>query len=463
MANNSELSEKEIEKFKLIEIIDKKYYTRKFYDLLFHKKLFILNENDNPSIGDDYFYLGIYYLSVDRNPELMEKYLLLAIGHNNLNAMCILGQYYIKTMNYELGKKYLLLAANSKYSMALNYLGKYYEITEHNFHKAESFYLSAIELGNTLAMDNLGNYYCNVGGPEYYDRAKKLYLQAIEQNYVLAINNLGYYYMIYEKNPDLMKKYYLMAISLGSISAIHNIGFYYKDFEKNYELASYYFTLLITISIDKFEYLYHYEIDDPKLKELVISKVFKIFYSNKFNICDFEYLLRIIFDYLNGVIVVSVNPNLIGGLIVENNLENLNDLLLYLGKIMFKNKNKDKKNEVDKEIEVDKKIEVDDKIKITGYDGYIRHKEQKMIINGLIDSPPIRIKKKCNETIEMIETNKASSEMNEKDGTNIKINENVIGMRELLKAKYIEYLDNKYKPGGDGYIRAKKDFESRLN
>ncbi len=96
--------------------------------------------------------------------------------------------------------------------------GNYHKNIEKNYDEMKKYYLMAIELNNSSAMNNLATYYQYI--EINYDEMKKYCLMAIELNNSDAMNNLGYYYQNIEKNYDEMKKYYLMAIKLNNYHAI---------------------------------------------------------------------------------------------------------------------------------------------------------------------------------------------------------------------------------------------------
>jgi hypothetical protein len=88
-------------------------------------------------------------------------------------------------------------------------------------------------------MNNLGRYYEQI--EKNYDLMKKYYLQAIEKGYSDAMNSLGLYYFEIEKNYDPAKKYFSMAIDNGNIHALCNIGLYYEIVVKNYNMMECYY------------------------------------------------------------------------------------------------------------------------------------------------------------------------------------------------------------------------------
>jgi hypothetical protein len=81
-----------------------------------------------------------------------------------------------------------------------------------------------------------------------YELMKKYYLMAIELNISDAMNGLGHYYQFIEENCDLMKKYYLMTIELKNSEAMDNLSFHYQYTEKNYDLMKKYYLMAIELN-----------------------------------------------------------------------------------------------------------------------------------------------------------------------------------------------------------------------
>jgi len=115
--------------------------------------------------------------------------------------------------------------------MKNNSLFKLYQYTEKNYNLMKKYYLMAIELNNSDAMNNLAYHYQTV--EKNYDLMKKYYLMAIGINHSDAMNNLADYYENIEENYDLMKKYYLMAIELNHSYAMNKLALYYEENEEN--------------------------------------------------------------------------------------------------------------------------------------------------------------------------------------------------------------------------------------
>jgi len=106
-------------------------------------------------------------------------------------------------------------------------LADYYQFIENNYELMKKYYLMAIELNNSGAMNNLARHYQY--NEKNYDLMKKYYLMAIQLNDSDAMNNLAYYYKNTEKNYDLMKKYYLMGIELNDSDAMYDLAGYYQN------------------------------------------------------------------------------------------------------------------------------------------------------------------------------------------------------------------------------------------
>jgi len=205
------------------------------------------------------------------------------------------GVYYENVEeNYDLMKKYYLMAINLNHSDAMNYLALYYEITEENYDLMKKYYLMAIELNHSDAMNYLALYYEE--NEKNYDLMKKYYLMAIKLNNSSAMSNLADYYEENEKNYDLMKKYYLMSIELNNSSAMYNLAFYYQFTEKNYDLMKKYYLMAIKLNnSDAMNYLALYyediENNDQSFVELYkyedkeyFIKLFNYKFENNINL-----------------------------------------------------------------------------------------------------------------------------------------------------------------------------------
>ena len=138
----------------------------------------------------------------------------------------------------------------------------------------KEYYLQAIELGDSNAMNNLGYYYKTI--EKDYDKMKQYYLQAIELGYSDTMNNLGCHYETIEKDYDKMKQYYLKAIELGNSSAMNNLDYHY---ENNIELF---------IILDNIE----------NKNEIITNKIFELRNETAVN----NYLNKIKFSKENNII-----------------------------------------------------------------------------------------------------------------------------------------------------------------
>jgi len=159
--------------------------------------------------------------------------------------------------NYDLMKKYYLMAIELNNSKAMNNLAGYYQYIEKNYDLMKKYYLMAIQLNNPDAMYYLADYYETI--EKNYDLMKKYYLMAIELNNSDAMDNLADYYRYTEKNYELMKKYFLMAIELNHSNAMNSLAFYYETNEENYDLMKKYYLMAIELNHSSAMYnLAHY-------------------------------------------------------------------------------------------------------------------------------------------------------------------------------------------------------------
>jgi len=113
----------------------------------------------------------------------------------------------------------------------------------------KKYYLMAINLGHSNAMDNLGVYYYII--EKNYDLAKIYYCMAIDLNNSLAMCNLALYYQKVEFNYELMETYYLRAAELQDENSINNLAKYYFETKNTVKL----FNFCIKHSIDNDAYM----------------------------------------------------------------------------------------------------------------------------------------------------------------------------------------------------------------
>ena len=139
---------------------------------------------------------------------------------NQPNILYFFGVHCGVKKDYNKMKEYYLKAIELNHSDAMNNLGYYYHFIEKDYNKMKEYYLKAIELNNTYAMNNLGYYYKYI--EKDYNKMKEYFLKAIELNNVHAMNNFGIYYLI-EKDYDKMKEYFLKAIELNNSKAMCNL------------------------------------------------------------------------------------------------------------------------------------------------------------------------------------------------------------------------------------------------
>jgi len=158
----------------------------------------------------------------------MEKLFITILEQNYLNYVKIENENSLEKI-YNLFKKNIFKEPSA--DIEYYYHGLYYQYTEENYELMKKYYLMAIELNHSDAMNNLAWYYQHT--EKNYDLMKKYYLMAIKLNNSDTMFNLADYYKITGKNYDLMKKYYLMAIELNNSDSMYYLGYYYENIEKN--------------------------------------------------------------------------------------------------------------------------------------------------------------------------------------------------------------------------------------
>lgn len=136
-----------------------------------------------------------------------------------------MGVYYHKKKQYALMKMYYLTAITLEDSYAMNNLGFYYRYEKVNYDKMKKYYLMAIERENDFAMNNLGHYYDRI--EKDYEKAEKYYLMSIKRNNLQAINNIAFHYGE-TREYDKMEKYYKMAFEKGNLLALQYLYNYYQ-------------------------------------------------------------------------------------------------------------------------------------------------------------------------------------------------------------------------------------------
>ena len=207
---------------------------------------------DKQTIGK-YISIEPYILKLF-NKELLENQL----NITNVSKLLWNGKYY-QHIEYSIEnmKKYYLMAIKLNDSNAMNNLGYYYQYIEINYDEMKKYYLMAIDYDNHYAMFNLGNYYFCI--EVNYEKMKKYFLMAIEYDDYSAMYNLAHYYQVIEKDYDKMKKYYLMAINLNHSDSMYNLALYYSNVENNYdEMKKYYLMGIECNDSDSMNNLGHY-------------------------------------------------------------------------------------------------------------------------------------------------------------------------------------------------------------
>jgi hypothetical protein len=217
---------------------------------------------------------------------------------------------------------------------------------------------------------------------------------------------VGLYYEIVHINYKLMKKYYQQAIiKFKNKNAFVRLDDYYKNIEKNLMMSDCLFFII------KYPNYRNCFIDDCVFIEnvcVIIDNICKLICFEKLDIKNFGGLINFVFKYLKdiptNILIKSLDEKLNNEEI--GTLKYLNKFLVYIGKIKYKKK---------------------------------KDKQSNKLLNLIIRNHPLAIYDcSCNGGA------------------------NKIGIQELLKIKYGEYLDEKYKPGGNGFIKAKLDFEKHV-
>jgi hypothetical protein len=166
----------------------------------------------------------------------------IAAKNGNIVAMIRLGELYYQDESYENMKTYYLMAIEKGDSNAMLKLADYYSDEGMNNDEAKKYYLMAVEKGNTNGMLSLANYYTNI--EKNVNEMKKYAFMAIRNNNGNAASFLGDYYLNSEdeKNTQLAKKFYLYGVKLNNTFSMFALGNYYRDIEHNYVLMHYYYS-----------------------------------------------------------------------------------------------------------------------------------------------------------------------------------------------------------------------------
>ena len=157
-----------------------------------------------------------------------------------------------------------------------------------DFKSAEKLYLSAIDKGNIIALNDLGNLYYLKGD---YSEAKKYFQKSIDKGGTVALFNLAEVYRI-EKNFPQAEKYYLQAIKKGETQAYNNLALLYSENGKLEKAVEYY--LKAGESGDVKGYynlgnLYFHNYDDLKKAEKYYLKAAEQNHQNSIRMLGFIY------------------------------------------------------------------------------------------------------------------------------------------------------------------------------
>jgi hypothetical protein len=259
-------------------------------------------------------------------------------------------------------------------------------------------------------------YNCRVCQTKIY---KKLFIndQINELNEIVIEKNIknsddyfcvGLYYEISNINYKLMKKYYLLAIIMFENHNAYSRLVYYCERVRNRMMIDYLFLIM------KYPQYRKYFIDSNILIEnicIIIDNICELICFEKLDIKNFGGFINFVFKYLKDV-PIDILVRSINDLCTDTNneeietLKYLNKFLVYIGKIKYKKK---------------------------------KDKQSNKLLNLIFKNHPLMFNY-CQHYTNIL---------------------NKVSIQELLKIKYNEYLEEKYKPGGKIFIEAKLDFEKR--
>ncbi len=211
------------------------------------------------------------------------------IDTNSSNILRYIGLiYYLKKNKVSEAKEYYLMAIKLNNSDAMNSYALLLE-EENKVSEAKEYYLMAINLNNSSAMNN---YAFLLEEENKLEEAKKYYLMAINLNNKNSMYN--YACLLEEENKiEEAKKYYLMAINLNNKNALHNYLLFFKsNIEKYIKLCKLDSNVLI-VKKRKIKLLENKDIRILKNKIDNFSKI------DNCNICYNENKLNIILNCFN--------------------------------------------------------------------------------------------------------------------------------------------------------------------
>lgn len=176
---------------------------------------------------------GFVHINLDDNEiDIIYDYIENNINNMNdsnktSNILLYFGRKHCVKKEFNAMKKYYLEAIELNNSHAMNALGEHYFRIEQNFIEMKKYLKMSIKLNNPNAMRNLGDYYQHI--KPNFTKMEKYYTMAIELNHSGAMNQFGNYYCNI-KNYVQMKKYYIMAIKFGNRTAEINLLRYYETY-----------------------------------------------------------------------------------------------------------------------------------------------------------------------------------------------------------------------------------------
>jgi len=174
----------------------------------------------------------------------VEKYYLMAIKHGNINALCNYARWCEKydtsfgdddkssstkrsspaRGTKEDVQKYYLMAIDHEDSDAMLHYARWCKV-HGTKEDVQRYYLMAINYDNSSAMNNYA-IWCEKHGTK--EDVKKYYLMAISHDNSSAMNNYAIWCEDNGTDEDV-QKYYLMAIEHDHITAIHNYAIWCHD------------------------------------------------------------------------------------------------------------------------------------------------------------------------------------------------------------------------------------------
>ncbi len=202
--------------------------------------------------------------------------------------------YYIQYIENDYPKaiEWYIKSSDLGNTIAMNNLGFYYEQIK-NYPKAIEWYIKSANLGNTKAMNNLGTYYFN----KDYPKAIEWYTKSANIGDSVSMNYLGFYYEQIKDYPKAIE-WYIKSSDLGNTMAMNWLASYYREIKKDYLKAIEWYIKSanlgnnnalnylknITINLDLYDYIFDLsqkQSDNLEIKEILLNKLPLMFIYNK--------------------------------------------------------------------------------------------------------------------------------------------------------------------------------------